>query len=452
VTVRTLTLRTRGDDRSARPWGRRILLLALSVLPAPLAAQAPSWSDPALVGPLREALLGSNPALAAGRMEVAAAQARLSAAGLAPPVVFSGEIEDVPDGYDLPGAAVRVEIGREFLAGGRSAAARALARADVRAAEASLYAAQRGLDARLGRELVQAVANFAVARRLAAEDSLLIAAETGLRGRFAVGQARYVDVLRLRTERLRVQNERSEALAEAQAGRLALLALAGSAPADGYAAGVDSILAAGLARPTGGELPGAPGLDSLLALSGAVRQARAALDRAEAELAVVRAEQRPRFAASLGAQRMVGGGGGSTFGPVIGASITLPFTARRANRGALEAAEREAEAARARLEAVRAVVRGELAGALVRYEAARERLEVYDAVLLHGVRQERETALAAYRSGELSLVELLDFERALSRAEIERLRAEAIAAQAWADLISGAAGPDQPTWTERGEP
>ena len=50
-------------------------------------------------------------------------------------------------------------------------------------------------------------------------------------------------------------------------------------------------------------------------------------------------------------------------------------------------------------------------------------------------RQERESALAAYRTGSLSLLELLDFERALSRAEIERIRALVDAADAWADLL-----------------
>ena len=49
--------------------------------------------------------------------------------------------------------------------------------------------------------------------------------------------------------------------------------------------------------------------------------------------------------------------------------------------------------------------------------------------------EERESALAAYRTGSLSLLELIDFERALSRAEIERIRALIDAADALADLF-----------------
>ena len=70
-----------------------------------------------------------------------------------------------------------------------------------------------------------------------------------------------------------------------------------------------------------------------------------------------------------------------------------------------------------------------------RYDAARTRIASFDAALLRGARDERESALGAYRSGELSLLELLDFERALARAEIERLRNRIDAADALADLL-----------------
>ena len=73
-----------------------------------------------------------------------------------------------------------------------------------------------------------------------------------------------------------------------------------------------------------------------------------------------------------------------------------------------------------------------------RYEAARERLAGYDATLLRAAGEERESALAAYRTGDLSLLELVDFERALSRAEIDRLRAGLDALTALTDLLSGA--------------
>ena len=426
-----------------RPWpvaSIGAMLFLLVAAPVRLAAQEGAALDPALTRPLREALERTSPELIARRAEIEAAQARVRAAGLASPAVLSGEVEDVPGGYDLPNAAVRIEVGKEFLTGGRSAAARALALSDVRAAEALLYSAQRGLDARIARDLTRTLANLAVARRLAAEDSLLTGAEAALRSRFSVGEARYVDVLRLRTERLRIQNERAEALAEARAARLALETLAGPRAPDGFPAMVDSVVAAGLLRPLTGELPPAPDLDSLLALSSAIRLADARVERARAARDFVRAEQRPRFAASVGAQHTIREDGGNEFGPVLGASVTLPFTARRANQTALEVAEREIAAAEAERAAILAGVRANLAGAQARYESARERIRAFDEALLRGAREERESALAAYRTGDLSLIELLDFERALARAEIERLRARADAADALADLLSATAG------------
>ena len=79
-------------------------------------------------------------------------------------------------------------------------------------------------------------------------------------------------------------------------------------------------------------------------------------------------------------------------------------------------------------------LRAGLLQARTRYDAARARLETMDAVLLAGARREREAALASYRGGQLSLVEFLDFERAIGRADLARLEALVAAADAAADL------------------
>ncbi len=416
------------------------LLLGLTAGPAPGAAQdLLSLTDPEWTRAVAEAVERHSPELAAARAALEAAQARAGAAGYAPPAVFSGEVDDVPDGYDVTGAGYKLEIGREFLTGGRGTAARALAATDVRRAEAELFAARRRIAARTFQHLSRAIASTRTAARLAAEDSLLLSAEPAVRDRFSVGEARYVDVLRLRTERLRVQTERAESVARARAARAALLGLAGSGGAPIVSALVDSALATPEPAPEQATLPPAPSLDSLLALSGEFRLAEAAVERARAETVVLRAEQRPRIAASIGAQRRVEDGA-STFGPTLGVSVSLPFTARAANRAAAEAAEREAAAAEAALRATTAEVRAELASALAHYEAARERMAAFDPGLIRLAREERESALAAYRTGDMSLIELLDFERALARAEIERLEARADAAQAYANLISDADG------------
>ena len=386
---------------------------------------------------IQATVVAGSAALAAVRADLEAAGSRTAGAGFAPPVVLSGEMEDVPDGYDVTAASFRLEVGRELPTGGRSAAARALAAASAELPRVRLEALERQLRADVLLILARLVAADGIARRLAAEDTLLLAAESSTRDRFSVGEARYMDVLRLRTERLRVQTERATALAEGQAALEALVGLA----EPGRRAEITTLTGAFLAAAGAGQLavlPPAPAVDSLLAMAAPVLLADAALERARAARAVVSAEQRVRFAASLGAQRRVEPGGRSTIGPVVGGSITLPFTAGRANRAKRIAAERDVESAEATVENLRARVTAALAGAVARYEAARERASVYDLALLATAREERESALAAYRTGDISLVELLDFERSLSRAEIERLRAQTSAIETYANLIAPA--------------
>lgn len=400
--------------------------------------------------PLRTALIEATPELAARRAAVAASQARMGATGFAPAAVLSFESEESPNGR-LASGNTRLDIGRDFLTGARRRAARELAATDVRLAQVGLEAAERRVLARGARAFAQVVGWRTVAGRLAAQDSLLASAEEGLRTRFAVGNARYVDVLRLRTERLRVQTERAVAVTEARTGVAALEALLAGAPSARAAlpalltgTGVGEALTQAF---TAAALPPAPPLDSLLAVAAEVRQAAGQVERAAAVRRLVLANQRPLLSAALGVQRIGGDGAGVRVGPVLAASVSLPFTARRANQAAAGAAAQEVAATEAARAATSAAVRGALAAARERYEAARERLAGYDAALLRAAREERESALAAYRTGELSLLEFVDFERALSRAEIDRTRAGLDALTALTDLLSGAPVSESPTLT-----
>lgn len=435
--------------------------LVLGVASSALAQQIPTPRPPSVFGDsatfemLAQAIRRSNPELAARRAALAAAASRFRAAGFAPAAVLSAEIEEIPDGLDVAGSgSARIELSRELLAGPVRAAQRAVELAEVERARIALDATERRVVADAGQLLTRAVVALSIARRLAAEDSLLASADQGVRTRFAVGDARYVDVLRLRTERLRVQTEGAAAITDSRVARNALLALLARPDSMAEAAAIVDSALLRLSTPTSGRagqlvdrtvLPRAPDVDSLLAMSGAVRMTTARVTRADAARRLAAAEQRPQLSASVGAQRFERDNGGHTVGPTVGVAVSLPFTRSRANRAALEAAEQDLAAARAQRVATIAVTRGELIAARDRYEAVRERLSLYDAALLRGARDEREAALASYRGGDLSLLELLDFERALARAEIAQLQGRADAADAFFDLIGGAftAG-DQP--------
>ncbi len=267
--------------------------------------------------------------------------------------------------------------------------------------------------------------------------TLLLDAEAALEPRFTAGEARYyVDVLRIHTERLRVQTDRAAALRSAQVGRRRLEALS---PAAGPArATLDELFAgAGTDAP---DLPPAPSVDSLMASAGPLLLLDLEVRAARADSAYTAATRRPQVMGGAGLQRFGDEAGGFQVGPALTASVSLPFAVRgstRAQAAASGLAIRVAEARRAA-----EVVRLRTALLLVRdrYDAARTQAEVYDAALLTGAREEREAALASFRAGELPLIELLDFERALAQAETSRGRAAMDAAAAWADLLTTLAG------------
>lgn len=377
---------------------------------------------------LRRAVRDSNPQLAASRIALRAAEARARASGHRPAAAINGEAEEIPGGVDLTHAgSVRIDVEQELLSGSLTSAQRAVATSEIEIARSAIQVTERRLFAALDRDLTRLAGWSAIARRLAAEDDLFSSAEASLRGRFAVGDAKYVDVLRLRTERLRVQSERAAALTEASAARTAIVALIRDDGTGGDAA--PKLDAVTRIEPTF-TLGPIPGVDSLLSASGALQLSRSRLARADALRRLVLAEQGRRMTASLGAQRFQTESGRYSLGPAVAFSTTLPFTARKANQAREHAAALDLRVEEAEQRAYLAVLRGAISIAHDRYEAARRRLNVYETALLRGAREERESALASFRAGELSLTELLDFERALARAEVDRMRARIEAAEA----------------------
>ncbi|GAB1341689.1 TolC family protein [Gemmatimonas sp.] len=420
-----------------------------TVVQPPLDSLAPAR----VLARLQEAAEAASPALAARRADLEAARARQRASGFAAPLLLSAGASETPSGNFGQGN-VRLEVGRAIFTGSRLRAERAVAAVDVSAAEVALVVAVRRVRAAALREAVRAAGAEVVARRLASEDALLAGGEEGVRARFAVGEARYVDVLRLRTERLRVQSERAAALAEARAAVATLGGLLGAGETSTASAGLvraalDSLATPALAESWRHVLPADAVTDSLItaavAASSEVQLATAAVSRAEAERALALAARRPQVEALGGLQRIGQANNGPAFGPSFGVTVSLPFTAGQANRFSGAAFEQAIVAAGAEREATRVAVRARTRAAAEHYAAARERLAVFDVALLRGARDERESALASYRAGGLSLIELVDFERALARAEIDRVRALTDAVNAWVDLSVGGATQDDPT-------
>ena len=174
----------------------------------PPRAEPPSVS--AMVARIATAARAGDPALGAARAAVAAAEARHGAAGFAPPLVVSAGLADGPGG-DVAAGNLDIQLERALFRGARAIAARAVTAAGLSAARADLGARERLVEVRVLEGFVHAAGWARIAQRLRRSDEWLAVADEALRGRFAVGTARYVDVLRIRTERLQLGAESSRA-------------------------------------------------------------------------------------------------------------------------------------------------------------------------------------------------------------------------------------------------
>lgn len=418
----------------------RIRAFAILVICGQVAlAQSPADS---LARTIKAQVRASSPLLSARRARVDVALARRAATGIRPPATISGEIEEVPSFLNVANAgSMRVDLSHDFRTSGLRSAEQAVADKEIDRARLELEVAERGLDAVVDQLITKAGGSAAIAARLASEDSLLRGADEALRTRFSVGDARYTEVLRLRTERLRVETEIFRNGAEARIARRELLRLVGR---DTTTVGrtLDEAIARMASALLTGPLPGLPAIDSLVAASASVRLAGLAIDQAEASRVRALAERRAPISASLGLQRFTGETGSSSFGLTAGVSIALPSTTRRLNDARIVVADQELRLARAERDLATVRVRNAVGTASDRYEVARAQLVAFDAALLRGAREEREAALAAYRTGSMPLIELIDFERALAQAEVNRLRSQLDAADALLDLIAAALGLD----------
>lgn len=394
--------------------------------------------DDSITAALKARLRQGSPLLAARQAAIDVAHAQLRAAGLNPAAILAGEVEEA-SGLNVADAnSMRLDLSRELAPRGRRRAERAIAAVELDRARLELDLATRAVDAGAERLLTTAGGSAAIAARLASEDSLLASAEEALRSRFAAAEARYVDVLRLRTERLRVGMERRRAEADHRIARRQLIMRLGANDSTEAARLVDrAIVIRSRHLSEAVVAPRRP--PAIVPPRGAQQLATLDVARAQRERDLARAESRSAIAPSIGVQRFEDSGI-SSVALTAGLSLSLPFATPAGTGARIAAAERRVAQARARARAIQSRTELALAAAADRYESLREAIATLDVAQLRGAREEREAALAAYRAGDLALIELLDFERALSQAEVSRLRAHTEAAEALLQYVTAALG------------
>lgn len=365
-----------------------------------------------------EQKLEQHPSRTAAAMAVHAAEARVrgSRVQASSSVVFAN-VEEVAAGNPA-GSNVTIGLEHEFTPANARRADISIAEAEVLAAQARLAGVTLSLASRAERALMEVIVHRRIVQRLADEDTLLQRAASTLNTRFSVGDARYIDVIRLRTERLRVQADIVDAQAEVSRAFRDLSALV-------------ALDTAPLSN-TPARLPEIPqNLDSVIASSPAAAAARATEELARAAVERARAHGTRVWSGSVGMQRFQGDGEQMAFGPALGVALSLPLFNRRAIAIGVETAGLEHSAAARNTTAVMNALRAGVASAYAQIEATARRMAGVDQQLIAAAREERQAALLSYANGELTLAELLDFERSLSRSEVQLLESYDRAIDAW---------------------
>ena len=391
---------------------------------------APAWAQPSLT--LAEALERArhgNPELQALALEASAVDAAASQAALPP----DPSLEYVREGRAGQGGASTVQLSIPLEIGGKRAARVEAARAGSRAA---------ALDLAVGRARIEADVVEAFHQAYLAQQHVALAAqvsETGRRSseaaarRVLAGKVSPVEESRAKVAEANWRMEGVAARRELDEARIRLAGLLGS-----DAAALGTLAAPAFA-------PGVPGaqLDALVAASPAVERATAEIEAGNASVRVERAQRFPDVALIVGVKRE---------GPerervrqnIIGLSMPIPLFNR--NQGALLAAERRADKARAELEAVRRRVRTEAQQAQARMGAALEQERLVREDVLPGARFAAEAAMKGFEAGKFNYVEVLDAQRTWAQAQTQQLRAISDYYRARADLARLVGDPDTKEW------
>lgn len=403
------------------------LLCALLLLAGPRHLSAQTAARLSFAGFIEE-VRQRNLELVAQRHAVSVAEAQIAVAKVFPDPVLSGGLAQVDiSGQSAPlmstlGVTLPVELG------GKRAGRVALARGEVRVAQAELGETWQRLRAAAATAYIDALAAQLVVERkrhtLASLERLVAVNEK----RVQSGDVGDVALLQSRVECQRYRAEVLGADADARAARLALWTFLDRPPLQD------------------GGLPDLPPLDGSLSIAPRQFDSARLLQAAEHERPDVQVRRRTSEAA--GARVALAGRNrwidvslnvswqrslfsdpfASPQYDALSAMLSLPLPLSRMYRGELTAAEHAAQQAAAQAEAAALRAAVEVAQALVRYRAAVERLSLYPQGMLNDAEHVHTAMLYSYQRGGASLLEVLAAQRTVD--EVSLAYADALAEHA----------------------
>ena len=391
--------------------------IAAGAIGRPLHAQEPPRADTLLARLTAEAL-AANPSLGGERALARAATARVRPAGALPDPMLSVGVMNLT----LPRFAFResdftevdVELSQEFPWPGTLGARTGAARAEARGRESSVDAWRREVTVRTAALYYRL--RFVAAARVSLEQqrALLAASVEIATARYATTSAPQSDPLQARVALARLDTEEADLVREDTELRAELRALRNASPSDSIPVEpvrLEQVVPAVHVTRSGA----ARAVPESLAYHPRVAARLAAVEAAEQTARVERLGARPDFTlmTRYGARPL----GADFFSAFVG--VRLPLFAGRKQHRLAEAADADAEAARAAVAEETAALTAEIRSTAARVVAGERRLRLLVDQVVPAARATAEASLRSYRVGQVDFLNVLAAEDARYRADLD---------------------------------
>ena len=380
--------------------------------------------------------LASNGELAAARLDIERARARLRQAGLRPNPTLDFEQTTGRLTGSAGESETSVGVSLSLELGGQRRRRVELARVEFDVAEAEIADRERRLAAEVRGLYAEALAALRELEITEGLTDLDLKTVVVVQARVNEGESAPIELNLLRAEVERLRSRRALVEGRLQITLLRLKALVGIPPAESLR------LREELTRPVPGQPPGSVEAAVEIALRSRpdVRLARLTEEAAEAGLRLARAQGKPEVTAFTRYSVSRGSFDDTPVGVLrdkdrlltFGVSVGLPVFNK--NQGAKAEAAVAISQARARREFLEAVVRSEVASAYARYEAASKALLTYEQGVIQRSNDNIRVIRAAYELGQFSVTELLAEQRRLVDSQRDFTEALAEQYRALADI------------------
>lgn len=355
----------------------------------------------------------AHPGLRGADREIEAARARLAQAGALEAPSLSLEVGKLgtPVSGDEHDTAVRLSQG--LGAPGARGRAKQVARIEVAIAEATRASFALRLRGDVTRAYRRLQADVLTLRTLEILRRTVTDLEQMVNTRLRSGAARYLDVLRVRSERIRIENDVVEAERALREHRRALNTLMVRAPDEPLVTG-DTLA----------YVPLADSLESVLQDAKAsrprLRAARLEVERGGAQVTLTRNGMLPSTTLSAGLDRVPG-----SDSPGVGAeiSLSLPFAPWTDRRARISEARALQGGVQTRLQLVEREMDATLRNAFDSARSAERQVQQFDRILLGDASDAIRTAIQNYQNGQIDGLEMFETLRTFRSIELEHIRA-----------------------------